>query len=124
MSPQYHSKLTASLIGQRLIESKLLSHEQLEEALALQSETGLLLGEVCLLKGWIAYHSLKECLPATRSKLGDRLLGLGYITMEQLWLALLEQRHSGRRLGEILVTRGWIDQTVLAEVVSGSTFSH
>lgn len=115
--PKAKTNLTASLIGQRLIESNFLTEEKLEEALNLQKETGLLLGEVCLLKGWVAYDQLKACLPSMRSKLGDKLLALGYLTIEQLWLALLEQRHSGERLGEILVVRGWIDRSVLDSVI-------
>lgn len=111
------NKHSASLIGQRLIESGYLTGEQLEEALQLQRETGLLLGEVCLLKSWVSYDQLKSCLPTLRSKLGDKLLALGYITIEQLWLALLEQRHSGERLGEILIVRGWVDRSVLNSVV-------
>ncbi len=110
-------KLNASLIGQRLIEQGYLSGQQLDEALQLQRETGLLLGEVCLLKGWVNYDQLKECLPSLRSKLGEKLIAMGYITIEQLWLALLEQRHSGDRLGEILVVRGWVDQNVLTQIV-------
>lgn len=111
------AKLHASLIGQRLIESGFLKSEQLEEALKLQKETGLLLGEICLLKGWVTYQQLKDCLPSLRSKLGEKLLALGYITIEQLWLAILEQRHSGDRLGEILVVRGWVDRSVIESVV-------
>jgi hypothetical protein len=111
------NRLSAALIGQRLIESGHLTVEQLDEALQLQRETGLLFGEVCLLKGWISYDQLKGCLPSLRSKLGEKLLALGYITMEQLWLALLEQRNSGERLGEILVVRGWVDRTNLNSVV-------
>ena len=110
-------KLNASLIGQRLIEQGYLSSQQLDEALQLQRETGLLLGEVCLLKGWVNYDQLKQCLPSLRSKLGEKLMSLGYITIEQLWLALLEQRHSGERLGEILVVRGWVDRAVLNSVI-------
>ncbi len=111
------AKLNASLIGQRLIERGYLKGEQLDEALKLQRETGLLLGEVCLLKGWVSYEQLKQCLPSLRSKLGEKLLALGYITIEQLWLALLEQRHSGEKLGEILVVRGWVDRAVLNTVI-------
>lgn len=110
-------KLNASLIGQRLIEQGFLSSQQLDEALQLQKETGLLLGEVCLLKGWVSYEQLKQCLPTLRSKLGEKLMSLGYISIEQLWLALLEQRHSGERLGEILVVRGWVDRGVLNSVI-------
>ncbi|HEY9679384.1 MAG TPA: hypothetical protein V6C76_15355 [Drouetiella sp.] len=116
MIPQ--EKLQASLIGQRLLESGLLSEEKLTEALQLQTETGLLLGEICLLKGWLPYAELKECLPPMRSRLGERLMGLGYIDMDQLWLAILEQRHCGERLGEILVRRGWVDRAVIESVVA------
>lgn len=116
-SSKEKTTLNASLIGQRLIEKGYLKSEQLDEALQLQKETGLLLGEVCLLKGWLTYAQLKDCLPTLRSKLGEKLLSLGYITIEQLWLALLEQRHSGERLGEILVVRGWIDRAVLNSVI-------
>ncbi|CAN5662884.1 hypothetical protein BH10CYA1_BH10CYA1_51770 [soil metagenome] len=111
-------KLQASLIGQRLLESGLLSEEKLIEALQLQTETGLLLGEICLLKGWLPYSGLKECLPPMRSRLGERLLGLGYIGMEQLWLAILEQRHCGEKLGEILIRRGWVDRQIIDLVVA------
>jgi hypothetical protein len=111
-------KLQASLIGQRLLESGLLSEEKLIEALQLQTETGLLLGEICLLKGWLPYAGLKECLPPMRSRLGERLMGLGYIDMDQLWLAILEQRHCGEKLGEILVRRGWVDRQVIESVVA------
>jgi hypothetical protein len=109
--------LQSSLIGQRLIESGLLDQDQLKEALATQRDTGLLLGEICLLKGWFDYPRLKACLPRMRSRLGEQLLSLGYITVEQLWLALLEQRQTGEKLGEILIVRGWVDRTVLDKVV-------
>jgi len=108
---------SSSLIGQRLIEAGYLTEQQLREALAAQSETGLLLGEVCMLKGWLTYEQLKECLPSLRNKAGEKLLALGYITMEQLWLALFEQRQSGVKLGAILVDRGWIDQSILDSVL-------
>ena len=111
---------SSSLIGQRLIEAGYLSEPQLREALQAQAETGLLLGEVCMLKGWLSYPHLKECLPSLRSKLGEKLLALGYITIEQLWLALFEQRQSGVKLGAILVDRGWIDQSVLDSVIGVS----
>lgn len=117
MSPAKR-QFSSSLIGQRLIEAGYLTEADLQKALELQMETGLLLGEVCLLKGWINYDQLKECLPSLRSKIGERLLASGYITMEQLWIALLEQRHSGHLLGEILVSRGWVDKAALDTVMA------
>lgn len=109
-------QFSSSLIGQRLIEAGYLSQEQLEKALSQQSETGLLFGEVCLLHGWITYDQLKECLPPLRSKIGQKLLEKGLITMEQLYLALVEQRASGCRLGHILIARGWVDEKKIKAV--------
>ena len=113
MSSESKRQFSSSLIGQRLIEAGYLTHEQLEKALAQQVETGLLLGEVCILQGWITYEQLKECLPKMRSKIGQKLLEAGVINMEQLYLALVEQRHSGHRLGHILIARGWVDESKL-----------
>lgn len=111
-------RFSSSLIGQRLIEAGYLTEQQLREALMAQRETGLLLGEVCMLKEWITYDQLKQCLPKLRSRLGERLIACGYITIHQLWMALLEQRRSGERLSDILVARGWIDRTVVESVIT------
>lgn len=110
-------KFEAGIIGQRLLECGYITRKQLDEALLLQKKTGMFLGEVCLLKGFVSYTQLIECLPGVKSKLGEKLIGLGYITAEQLFQAILEQRNSGLRLGEILVERGWIDRAVLEEVL-------
>ena len=110
-------RFASSMIGQRLIEAGYLTEDQLREALAIQPDSGLLLGEICLLKGWLTYPQLQECLPTMRPRLGEKLLGAGLINMNQLWVALLEQRTSGRLLGEILVSQGWLDYSTLAEFV-------
>lgn len=109
---------SSSLIGQRLVEAGHLTEAQLREALEAQKKTGLLLGEICLLKGFVSYRDLKDCLPPLRTRLGERLLACGYINMDQLWQALLEQRVSGARLGEILTRRGWVDRGVIEAVMA------
>jgi hypothetical protein len=118
MSAANRVKFKSSLIGQRLVEAGHLTKSQLSQALTHQSETGLLFGEVCLLKGWVSYQQLKDCLPTLRSRLGERLISSGYISIEQLWLALLEQRHTGDKLGDILINRGWIDNSILTQVMA------
>lgn len=100
----------AGLIGRRLVEKGLITKQQLRDALIEQHEKSILLGEVCLLNGWITFEQLKTCLPAQRTRLGNKLLENQLITAEQLWLAILEQRQSGRKLGSILVSRGWVSQ--------------
>ena len=113
MTSQQEKELQPGLIGQRLIEAGYLTKEQLHEALLAQKETALLLGEVCMLRGWLTIEQLSHCLRPARSKLGTKLLQAGKITIDQLWISLLEQRHTGARLGEILVSRGWIDEETL-----------
>ncbi len=98
------------LIGRRLIEAGHLTREQLHEALKVQEETALLLGEVCILRGWLTYDQLRAFLPTVRSRIGNKLLAAELITMEQLWLGILEQRQTGEKLGKILVNRGWVEE--------------
>jgi hypothetical protein len=50
--------------------------------------------------------------------LGALLLREGLITPEQLELGLLEQEGSGRRLGEILVSFGWVTGRAVARALA------
>jgi hypothetical protein len=109
-------RLNAGLIGSRLIEAGYLTREQLQEALVAQRETGLLLGEVCMIRGWLTYDQLAECLRPTRAKLGNKLVARDKITIQQLWMALLEQRVSGEKLGQILLRRGWVNEHTLENI--------
>jgi hypothetical protein len=112
----YDGKLQAGLIGERLVEAGYLTRDQLRAAHLAQRETALMLGEVCILSGWLDYEKLQACLRPVRWRLGNKLLSTGKITMEQLWAALLEQRRSGKRLGAILLGRGWIDEATLENI--------
>jgi hypothetical protein len=51
-------------------------------------------------------------------RLGDLLVGKGYITEEQLAAALVESRASGERLGRVLVRNGWAYEQDLARALS------
>lgn len=53
-------------------------------------------------------------------RLGDRLLALGLLTKDQLDIALVEQRASGRLLGEVLAEMGLVPDEVLREVVANA----
>jgi type IV pilus assembly protein PilB len=56
-----------------------------------------------------------------RGRLGDHLLDRHLITQSQLDQALAEQRESGQKLGNVLVSIGALDELVLADVL-GSFF--
>jgi MSHA biogenesis protein MshE len=53
-----------------------------------------------------------------RIRLGDILVQQQLITAEQLASALAAQAGSGRRLGRIVVDRGWIDEVQIAQALS------
>jgi hypothetical protein len=49
--------------------------------------------------------------------LGTYLVEAGLLTHEQLSLALIEQRATGQRLGEIIAAYGWLSQTTIEYLV-------
>ena len=51
-------------------------------------------------------------------RLGDLMVGKGYITQEQLAAALVESRSTGDRLGRVLVRNGWAYEQDLARALS------
>jgi type IV pilus assembly protein PilB len=61
-------------------------------------------------------QSSAEPKPAVR--IGDRLLDLGLITLDQLEVALFEQKRSGRMLGTVLVDLGFISHDMLASLLA------
>jgi type IV pilus assembly protein PilB len=55
---------------------------------------------------------------ALRSRLGSLLLRNGHLTETQLEEALAEHARSGRRLGEIVLERGWVSGAALARTLA------
>jgi hypothetical protein len=55
--------------------------------------------------------------PLQKRPIGSIFVEKGFVTQEQLDDALLEQRESGQRLGEILVERGYVSRIDLASVI-------
>lgn len=53
----------------------------------------------------------------TRKRLGDMLTEAGFITQEQLQIALQEQKQTGRRIGEVLVDLGFVTEDNMLEVL-------
>jgi tetratricopeptide (TPR) repeat protein len=91
------------------------------QLLAMGAKTGCLsvtdrsnFGYIFFDQGRIVYASIVN----RRDRLGDWLVKEGAITPEQLAAAVEEQARGGRRrLGEILVEKGWIDRAALERVV-------
>jgi cellulose synthase/poly-beta-1,6-N-acetylglucosamine synthase-like glycosyltransferase len=70
--------------------------------------------------GHSASEAAAEAVRSTRAELelGAILVAHGAVSEQQITAALLEQQHSGGRVGEILLHAGAIDETTLVEAVA------
>lgn len=105
-------------LGQQLVQAGLLTKAQLAQALREQQQTHLRFGEVCLEKQWISPQQLYQFTSSQSLCLGEILVARGYLEFDQLRIALAQQRRYGRKLGEILIWKGWIQPAVLEQILS------
>jgi hypothetical protein len=130
-------------LGRILVDDELLTPEELERALAEQRETGKLLGEILMEHGSMSGSSLALALArqhgveleeddlehdpdfGSRTEtskwrpLGTVLVDSGLVAEIDLEEALAEKRqHQDRRLGEILVRRGALTPSGLANALA------
>jgi hypothetical protein len=133
-------------LGERLVERGFIVPRELEAALAEQERTGRKLGEILVTHGALTSSQLTrvlieqaglrledfevEAAPPTAPTeshhgdvepwrpLGRVLVDRGALAEAELEEALQAQRNSGRRLGEILVQRGYVTaQAVVSAVI-------
>jgi len=109
-------------LGQLLVAAGVISLEQLENAIAKQATVDLPLGEVLKRSNLITQMELDAFLlnqsqiklpPESPYLIGQRLIGLGLVTDDMVRIALVEQRTSGKPLGQILVDRSWLANDIL-----------
>lgn len=109
-------------LGQLLVAAGLITMEELDEAISRQKTVNLPLGELLKQSSLITQMELDQFLlnqkmirlPADSPYLiGQRLIGLGVVSEDMVRIALVEQRTSGKKLGEILVERGWLAADIL-----------
>ena len=87
-------------LGETLVTIGLLDPRELSEIRSSQAAAGDLVGSLAVAS-------------AIRTRLGEILLREKRITSSQLEHALELQRQQGGKLGEILVSLGWLDQQTL-----------
>ncbi len=128
-SPSVHAE--NPLFGELLLKLGLVTPNQIEEALALQTLNGQRLGEALISLGYVTREQIQDALgealglhqppqgtpPVQPPPLGELLVGLKYITTAQLDEALNLQRRSGRKVGEILVELGHCSYKQLYEAL-------
>jgi type IV pilus assembly protein PilB len=106
-------------LGELLIESNLVSEQQLLAALAIQENNKKPLGEILVEQGYLTKEKLETILAKqTGSKLGEILISSKIINFNQLQKALDIQRVELRSLGDILVELGYVNNNDLLEALS------
>lgn len=107
------------LLGELLVQAGHIKAGQLEEALAEQKVSGEKLGEVLVRKGLLTDRQLNVVLEfqqnqssekqaASPLRLGEILISAGYISRYQLEDALYKQTLSRKKLGDILIEEGHV----------------
>lgn len=109
------------VIGTHLLEAGLLTSEQLEVALTEHHlETTTRVGDIIKNRGWVKERTIQFLLDRAKqsqkddstqvisAQLGANLVEAGLVTPAQVNQALSEQQTSNKRLGEILVSHGWV----------------
>jgi len=107
------------MLGSLLIRAGHITNEQLEHAIIVQQASGEKLGEVFIRLG-ILQEAQLDCLLEFQQNQGDRnqlanpfrlgeiLITTGYISRDQLDDALLKQQGSAKKLGEVLIDEGYV----------------
>jgi len=122
-------RVDSPLFGELLLKLGLVTFNQIQEALALQSLNGQRLGEALISLGYVTRAQIQDALgealglhqpspglnTPVQPPLGELLVNLKYLTLTQLDEALALQRRTGRKLGEILVEHGYCTYKQLYE---------
>lgn len=107
-------------LGDRLVHEGLLTQEELQQALALQNSDDLKLGEAISRLGFLTDKQIADCVAAKprQQRVGDLLVAQKLITDEQLGNVLIEQKGSGKRIGETVVELGYITEEAFLKFMS------
>lgn len=113
---------TKTRLGQMLLDKKLVTKEQLSEALRLQRQSYARLGDILLDEEFILSDKLNRAFQEYAAEpgefVGSYLVKKGYISDEQLVHALELQKNRFQSLGRILVETGAITQEILSSALS------
>jgi hypothetical protein len=107
--------------GQLLVREGVIDDDKLQQALSLQAKKTDYrpLGDILRQLGFITPRKLRDMLLRYKKQipLGQLLVKMNVITNEQLREAMVLQGRSSSKLGSILVEKGFVKKTLLAEAL-------
>ena len=108
-------------LGELLVEEKLITREQLDEALRVQGtlRTYIPLGQVLLMRGCLTRSQLTSLMRRhrKRARLGELLVSAKRLTPEQLEIALTRQQRTRQPLGHTLISLGFVTEETMREAL-------
>jgi type IV pilus assembly protein PilB len=109
-------------LGEVLLSLDLITEEQLDKAFRTQSVTGQTLGSILVSSGAISAEDLGSVLGEqiqvdSKKRIGDILLEQGVINQAQLEEALKEQKITGKKIGETLIAMGILTESKLIDIL-------
>jgi len=133
---QYKEKKPANLsyetthprLGQLCVASGIISMEQLDEAVHVQLESGMPLGEVledmqflsrAELEGLLLGQDLIDVDGERNDPLAQRLIALNLATVDMVQIAQMEMKWQEISLTEVFVRHGWLDEQISKALFAG-----
>lgn len=108
-------------IGQILLNERLINQGQLEQALTVQAQQSVYkpLGEVLKDLGFVSKRDLRGILSKYRKQilLGELFVNMGILSLHQLEQALIIQKNTRKRLGQILVDSRFVTKSQLIDAI-------
>lgn len=120
-APRKRPAVESVHFGALLIARGIITPEQLDHALQFQADSPFLrIGEILLGLGYISFTHLKNTLEDQYNdvKLGQLLLDMRLITMPYLEAALEVQERTGEKLGPILLALGALTEKQLYQALA------
>lgn len=119
---------TRKLLGELLLQAKYISKRDLESVLEEQKRSGEKIGGLLKRRGFLTDKELKTVLAFQRRQnavkphvgkllLGELLIAARQITRTQLDEALKKQRHSNKKIGEILLEEGHVESQQIDRIL-------
>ena len=110
--------MAVKFFGQFLVEKNLVSREALLQAIELQDQKNLKMGEMAISMGYATLVEIERAHNAQMSKdmkLGDLLVEMGILTLNQLTDIITRQKNTHLYIGEALVLVGAISSEKLQQ---------
>ncbi len=115
----YMSDIKKMKVGDLLVRDEYITNEQLHEALQVQKQRSqyIPIGEICIELHFISKGTLKDILRTNQKHipLGELVVNMGIVTSEQMDAALKDQKKNKKKLGETLISNGFITETDLVD---------